>query len=115
MRYSVFRSNLNFDATGGTAYFDADKIKYPLLLRRWKIGDYFYPLGLKKKHSDKPGKKKVSDLLTDKKLDILQKENTWILLSGDQIIWVVGIRQDGRMAVSKSTKQLLKVTLAPLS
>ncbi len=106
---SKYKPGMQLNDLGKIAYFDADKIEYPLLLRRWQPGDYLYPLGLKKKKSDKPGKKKVSDLLTDLKIDLFEKEKTMVLLSGDKIIWVVGVKQDGRFCVSNSSKQLLKI------
>ncbi len=108
-----YLNTVKFNTTGSVAYFDADLIQYPLTLRKWERGDYLYPLGLKRKKSDKPGKKKVSDILTDAKLNILQKENTWVLLSGEKIIWVVGLRQDGRLQITDKTKNLLKIKMLP--
>ncbi len=61
----------------------------------------------------KPGKKKVSDVLTDLKIDMLQKEHTWVLLSGDKIVWVVGIRQDERFKIVNTTQRLLKIKMLP--
>lgn len=80
---------------------DADQLEYPLTLRYWKKGDYLYPLGMNKK------KKKVSDLFTDKKLNQLEKERIPILLSGEKIVWVVGLRMDERFKVKDSTKNIL--------
>lgn len=93
------------------AYFDADKINAQLLCRKWQNGDYCYPLGLNKKHSQKPGKKKVSDILTDAKVHLLDKERTCVICSGDHIIWIPGIRQDGRFAVTGKTKHILKIKM----
>lgn len=104
---------MHFNPDGSIAYFDADKITYPLILRKWKKGDYFYPWGLTKKNSDKPGKKKISDLFNDLKYNLIEKENTWVLLSGDMIIWVVGVRQDSRLGVNASTTNLLKIKMLP--
>lgn len=112
LKTGKYKPGMQFNDSGRIAYFDADNITFPLMLRRWQKGDYLYPLGLKKKHSDKPGKKKVSDLLTDLKLDLLQKENTWVLLSGEKIIWVVGIRQDERVKVDAATRNLLSIRLS---
>ncbi len=90
------------DSSVGT--FDADKLSYPLILRRWKMGDYFYPFGMK-------GKKKLSDFFTDKKLSLLDKKETWIITSGDDIIWVLGYRTDDRFKITESTKQILQIKL----
>lgn len=111
LEYSNYKKDLHFNDSGKIAYFDADKIEFPLTIRRWQAGDYLYPLGLTKKRSDKPGKKKVSDILTDLKLNLLEKENTKVLLSGEKIIWLVGIRQDIRLNVTDKTSKLLKVKI----
>lgn len=102
-----------------TALFDAAEIDFPLLLRPWKQGDYLYPMGLYKKNSSndkqelKPAKKKISDILTDLKIDRYEKENTWVLLSGDRIIWLAGLRQDERSKIRSSTRQVLKIKMLP--
>jgi len=79
---------------------DNDLLKFPLTLRRWEKGDYFYPFGMKKK------KKKISDFFIDQKLSIPQKNNTWILCSGKRIAWIVGLRMDERFKVSEKTKKI---------
>ena len=85
------------------AFLDADKIKYPLYLRKWKEGDKFRPLGML-------GKKKVSDFLIDKKLSRIEKEKTWVLLSEEKIFWIVGHRIDNSFKLTDSTKTVLKIT-----
>lgn len=109
--YSVFKK-IKLNKSGTIAYLNADLIQFPLTLRTWRAGDYFYPSGLYKKNN-MPAKKKVSDLFTDLKFDIRQKENTWILLSGEKIIWVAGIRQDERFKTTPETKHLLKIKMLP--
>lgn len=86
------------------ATFDADKLCFPLKLRRWKHGDIFHPFGMK-------GKKKLSDYFTDQKLSIIAKENIWILCCGEEIIWVVNHRSDNRYMVTKNTKRVLQIEL----
>ncbi len=89
------------------ASLDLRKIKFPLQIRRWRKGDYFYPYGLTRKNSDKPGKKKLSDFFVDQKLNLLDKEKAWVLLSGQQIVWVVGYRIDDRFKFTSNTKKIL--------
>lgn len=86
-------------------FVDADKIQFPLLLRKWKEGDVFQPFGMKGKS------KKVSKLFKDEKLSLIEKEKTWLLCSNEQIIWVVGIRQDERFRIKNTTNKILKIEL----
>lgn len=86
-------------------FVDADKIKFPLLLRKWNEGDVFFPFGMDGKS------KKVSKLFKDEKLSLIEKENTWILCSDNQIVWVIGIRQDERFKIVNTTNKILKIEL----
>lgn len=84
--------------------FDLDKLSFPLVLRKWKTGDFFYPLGMNMK------KKMVSDYFIDEKFSIFDKENTWLLCSEQQIIWVVGHRMDERFKISHSTENVFQAS-----
>ena len=85
--------------SGNVACLDADKLQYPLVLRHWKKGDWFVPFGMK-------GRKKLSDFFADKKMNIIDKERVWLMVSGDDIVWVVGHRVDARYAVTDKTKRV---------
>ncbi|HTJ11494.1 MAG TPA: tRNA lysidine(34) synthetase TilS, partial [Dinghuibacter sp.] len=86
------------------AHLDASKVQYPLLLRRWKPGDYFYPLGM-------PKKKKLARFLIDNKVSVADKEKVWILESAGRILWVVGRRIDDRVKVTPATREILKISV----
>lgn len=89
-------------ASENTIFVDADLLKYPLKLRKWKEGDLFYPFGLN-------GKKKLSKFFKDEKVSLLTKKKVWFLCSNDEIVWVIGMRADQRYKVTKSTKTILKI------
>ena len=82
------------------AYLDLSKLQFPLVLRQWQKGDYFYPFGMKLK------KKKVSKYFKDQKVALHDKEKIWILESDKKIVWVIGERIDERYRVTESTKQV---------
>lgn len=85
-----------------TISIDYDKIKFPLTIRKWQKGDYFYPIGLL-------GKKKLSKFFKDEKLSLIAKENIWLLCSNNDIVWVIGKRLDDRFKVTKTTSKILKI------
>ncbi|WP_027002046.1 tRNA lysidine(34) synthetase TilS [Hugenholtzia roseola] len=87
------------------ALFDAAQISFPLHLRLWQAGDSFAPLGMKGRH------KKVSDVLNDLKISTFEKNNTWVLLSKGEIIWVVGKRISDLHKVLPTTQTLLAVRI----
>jgi len=89
-------------AASHIAYLDADQIKFPLLLRKWKQGDYFYPLGMRKK-------KKLGRFFIDNKYSQTQKEKAWIVEMNKKIIWIVGSRIDDRFKITALTKRILEL------
>lgn len=91
------------DQGDNVALLDADKLKFPLRVRRWQEGDWFVPFGMS-------GRKKLSDYLIDKKVSMAEKSRQFVLLSGDDIVWVVGRRLDDRYAITRKTENVLKVT-----
>lgn len=92
-------------ASHTTIFVDEDKLTFPLVLKRWEEGDSFQPFGMNGKT------KKLSKLFKDEKLSLIEKENTWVLWSANEIVWVVGIRQDERFKIDDSTKKILKIDL----
>jgi tRNA(Ile)-lysidine synthase len=86
------------------ACLDYEKLDLPLVLRRWEKGDYFYPLGMD--HA-----KKVSDFFIDRKVNRIDKQEAWILASGEQIVWIPGHRIDQRFRVTPRTRYILQIEL----
>jgi tRNA(Ile)-lysidine synthase len=86
------------------AMLDFDKLKFPLVLRKWEKGDFFFPLGMK-------GKKKLSDFFIDNKISIPEKEQIWVLCSDNEIMWIVGLRLDERFKILENTKKAYIVQL----
>lgn len=86
------------------AYLSAEEITFPLTVRKWKAGDFFYPLGMK-------GKKKISDFLKDEKCSRIEKDQTWVMLSEGKIVWVIGHRIDERFKIKTNQQTIIKITL----
>ncbi|WP_396151851.1 tRNA lysidine(34) synthetase TilS [Flavobacterium sp.] len=87
-----------------TIFVDAEKLKFPLQLRQWSEGDYFYPFGML-------GKKKLSKFFKDEKISVIDKEKIWLLCSEKRIVWIVGKRMDDQFKVTENTQTILKIQL----
>lgn len=96
-------SDFKFSTDSHIACFDADKLTFPLKLRKWQEGDVFHPIGMK-------GRKKLSDYFIDNKFSLSDKEAAWFLVSGDDIIWLVGHRMDDRYKITKATHSICKIS-----
>ncbi len=88
-----------------TVCLDADKMKFPLLIRNWQAGDYFCPIGMKK------SKKKLSDFFRDQKFSPKQKQECLLLLSNEKIAWIIGYRPDDRFKITSFTKNILQFNI----
>lgn len=82
-----------FDKENFTVFLNPKRLSFPLLVRPWQPGDKIQPLGMK-------GKKKISDLATDKKYSLLEKEKIWVLESDGEIIWVPGLCVSERVKIT---------------
>jgi tRNA(Ile)-lysidine synthase len=85
-------------------FVDENLLQFPLIIRKWNEGDFFHPTGM-------IGKKKVSKYFKDEKFSLIDKENTWLLISGEDIIWIIGKRADKRFIANNTTQNILKIAL----
>lgn len=100
-----YKPGSEFSLLAGELMIDADKIIYPLVVRPWKAGDKFRPLGMR-------SNKKVSDFLTDQKLSVNEKKVTNVMVQGNTIICILGHRISDDVKVSKDTKKTLIIRRA---
>ena len=97
-----FDRSFSIPSDPNVACVDYDLVEFPMILRKWQSGDFFKPLGFE--HH-----KKLSDFFIDRKYSLVDKEQTWILTSGEQIVWIVGARLDDRFKVTNQTRKVLIV------
>ena len=95
-----------YPSTAWEGQFDADKLQFPLQVRHWQQGDRFQPLGMK-------GTKKLSDFFVDRKCSILEKEDSLVLLSAGQIVWVIGQRISELFKVTEHTQRVCRIQVTP--
>ena len=83
---------------------DSESLKFPLTVRSWKEGDYFYPIGM-------TGKKKLSKFFKDEKMSLLDKESALVLCSDDLVVWILGMRADNRFIITNTTTNFIKISI----
>jgi tRNA(Ile)-lysidine synthase len=98
--------SLEISKNSSLVKLDADKLKFPLRWRKWKSGDFFYPLGM-------DHKRKLSDFLIDNKVPLTDKDSVTVLESAGEIAWVVGYRIDNRFKITPQTRSALSFSIAP--
>jgi len=84
--------------------FDYDRLEFPLTIRNWQKGDYFYPFGMKHK-------KKLSDFFIDQKISVIEKETIKLLISRGEIIWIIGYRTDNRFKITRNTNKIIELII----
>lgn len=87
-----------------TASIDLDRLAFPVKVRNWEPGDRFMPLGMKQM-------KKISNFLIDLKIPVTVKEKVLLLLSGEEVVWVMGYRIDDRFRVTGHSTKILVLTV----
>jgi tRNA(Ile)-lysidine synthase len=92
------------ESKSNVIFVDEQKLEYPLTIRKWQEGDYFFPFGM-------DGKKKVSKYFKDAKMSLIEKENTWLLCSKNDIVWIIDKRLDNRFRVTNNTTKILKIAV----
>ena len=93
----------SYNVADNVALLDADKVEFPLSLRRWSEGDTFIPFGM-------TGRKKVSDFLIDGKVSMAEKNRQFVLISGTEIAWLAGRRIADPFRITDSTERVLRIT-----
>jgi tRNA(Ile)-lysidine synthase len=102
LSFSTIPSPLKYSNNPNIALIDIKKIIFPLKVRKWKKGDYFIPLGMK-------GKKKLSDFFIDQKISLNKKQETYVIESGGEIVWVIGFRISEKFKLTGNSSDALKI------
>lgn len=95
---------MSLETPSNVALLCVDAVTFPLTIRRWRVGDWFIPLGMH-------GQKKVSDYLIDTKVPMTEKETQCTLCSGETIMWLIGRRIDDRFKITETSKRIIRITL----
>ncbi len=105
LKWEIVKKSLlfPFEKSPDVAFFDTGKLSFPLKLRHWQEGDRFIPFGMR-------GSKLVSDYFIDEKISRFEKENIWLLISEDKILWVIGHRASNLFRVRKQTQNIFKIS-----
>lgn len=98
----IEQSDIEYSSSGNIEIINGDGLSFPLTIRKWKNGDRFQPIGLK-------GTKKISDFLTEAKVNSMNKNKQLVLLNGNKIIWVIGHRIDESVKINNETKRIIKL------
>lgn len=106
IRRKSFHQDADLEKGPLSACIDAKDLQYPLIVRKWRPGDYMYPLGMRKK-------KKVARILIDARVPRDQKDRVWVVESDKRILWLAGIRMDDRFRVTPTTKDVLVLEWTP--
>lgn len=105
LNFSSIKKNESNKNIKNCVHINASLVEFPLTLRKWEHGDFFYPLGFS-------GKKKLSNFFKDEKMSLIEKERTWILCNANNdIIWVVGKRIDNRYRTTSKTKETIQISV----
>lgn len=96
----IFKDNLNKEA--GCEIISLDDLDETFILRKWKTGDKFQPLGMK-------GKKKISDFLTDIKIPSHERADVYVVENNNEIIWVVGYRISDKVKIKNNSRKKAKL------
>ena len=91
-----------FSGDENIAFLDFDRLKFPLAVRPWRQGDRFQPLGMRHK-------KKLSDFMIDEKIPLNLKRQVLVLTSGDEVVWIIGLRIDDRYKITGKTRNVYKI------
>lgn len=91
----------------GTEFIDGEKLQRPLHLRPWEKGDWFIPIGM-------TAPKKISDFFIDHKIPLFEKKSIPLFVSGEDIVWVCGLRLDERFKITDKTKKIIKLSYRKL-
>ena len=108
LNFTILKKDSSFEISKqkDCVHLDASKLCYPLQIRHWQEGDSFYPLGMDQK-------KKLSDYFINNKLSLVEKEKIWILLSDNEIVWIIGMRLDNRFRITDNTEEILEIRIGP--